>query len=218
MATRRLDRKSSVQTMRIVWLVLLILEIETGRSQEPDLSTVNWPNISSLISSRSRSSATSGGSGNSWNMRASRHLSNQRPCRRCGDECDFEEGNLTCHQVSSFTAECLTSDDCSASIVNLNIVQGRFKNMKDSGLLNALQTLTIRHSDLIQVESLPGIRTLMELNLSNNTHLSAIGWHHIFNRTLRLEKLILANNTLEYIADLITNMTSSTMTTLDLSG
>ena len=224
----RSDRhKSTVQTMQIVWLVL-ILGIGTGRSQRqihPDLSTVTTTNNSSFISSVTNN--------NSWSRAASKHFqfessrmtnSHQRPCRRCGDECDFEEGNLTCHQVSSFTVECLTTD-CSTSIVNLNIVQGRFKNMSESGLLDAeftsLQRLSIRHSDLTLVESLPAVRNhqLIELNLSNNTNLEYIYWHRIFNnRIAHLEMLILANNTLNYIPDLMGMMNTSTLTTLDLSG
>nr|CAH0101790.1 unnamed protein product [Daphnia galeata] len=225
----RSDRhKSTVQTMRIVWLVL-ILGIGTGRSQRqihPDLSTVTATNNSSFISSVANN--------NSWNRAASKHFqfesssrmtnSHQRPCRRCGDECDFEEGNLTCHQVSSFTVECLTTD-CSTSIVNLNIVQGRFKNMTESGLLDAeftsLQRLSIRHSDLTLVELLPAVRNhqLIELNLSNNTNLEYMYWHRIFNnRIAHVEMLILANNTLNYIPDLMDMMNTSTLTTLDLSG
>jgi hypothetical protein len=181
---------------------------------------VTLTNSSSFISVISKNSSAGG---SSWN-RASRHFQleshNQRPCRRCGDECDFEEGNLTCHQVSSFTAECLT--DCSTSVVNLNIVQGKFKTMKESGLLDAeftsLQRLAIRHSDLIKVENLPNPEKLMELNFSNNTKLSNIDWLQVFRRAVHLEKLILANNTFDYIPDVISIMNTTSLSMLDLSG
>jgi Leucine-rich repeat (LRR) protein len=185
----------------------------------PDASTVTLRNNSSFIS-------------NSWN-RAARHFQpeyhrnrrndQQSPCLSCGNKCNFQDGqNLICHNVSRFTPKCLA--DCSASVVNLTIVQGGFNTMNDSGLLGGnftqLQILTIRHSNLTRVEWLPNPERLIQLNLSNNTKLRDVAWH-IFNRTTQLEILILANNTLSRMAKLSDDSSLANLpglSTLDLSG
>lgn len=129
-------------------------------------------------------------------------------------------GNLTCHQVSHFTRDYLA--DCSASIVSLNIVEGRFKTMKESGLFEgeypALRKLSIRNSHLEQAEQWPVPQQLIELDFSNNSRLDFIAWN-VFKQSVQLEILILANNKLDRIPDVISMMNgNSRLSTLELSG
>ncbi len=110
---------------------------------------------------------------------------------------------------------------CSQSVVNLNIVQGQFKTLNDSGLLHAefpaLERLTIRNSLLEELDSLPVPEQLIEVNLSNNTVLTYTDWM-AFKHTNNLKILNLAYNQLEFISDSIMTRVTPRLFSLDLSG
>ncbi|XP_057367279.1 protein singed wings 2-like [Daphnia carinata] len=204
----------------IVWLVLVLV---SGTCQGewrmyPDLSTTTSVSHSAFINANGINNPSGS---DSWNkaVRPSK-LDQQRACPCCRDECDFQTGNLTCHQVFNFTSDYL--DECSAYIVSLNIVEGQFKTVNQSGLLHGkypkLRRLSIRNSHLEQAELWPVPQQLIELDLSNNSRLQFINWI-VFKQAINLEMLILANNKLDRIPDMISMMNeTSRLSTLELSG
>lgn len=208
-------------TIWTVWLVLLVgvMTSHSERRINQNLSTPTSVSHSGFTSVNGINNSTD----DSWNKvaRPSQLTANQqRTCHCCINGCDFQLGNMTCHQVSHFTRDYLA--DCSASIVSLNIVEGQFTTMKESGLLHgdypALRRLSISNSQLEQAEWLPVPQQLIELNFSNNSRLEYIAWN-VFKLSVELEILILANNKLERIPDVISMMnTTSRLSTLELSG
>ncbi|KAK4025915.1 hypothetical protein OUZ56_014950 [Daphnia magna] len=206
-------------TIRIVWLVLVFVNAtcQSERRIYPDLSTTTSVSHSAFVNVIGINNS----SGDSWNKAARPFQFNQqRACLCCRNGCDLQMGNLTCHQVSHFTRDYLA--DCSASIVSLNIVEGRFKTMKESGLFEgeypALRKLSIRNSHLEQAEQWPVPQQLIELDFSNNSRLDFIAWN-VFKQSVQLEILILANNKLDRIPDVISMMNgNSRLSTLELSG
>lgn len=138
----------------------------------------------------------------------------QTPSNCSTDECHFQLGNLTCRQVSHFDVDYLSS--CSGSIVSLDITQGQFRTINESGLLLAdfpvLQRLSIRNSvDMELLETLPSADELVQLELVNNSKLESI---YLPSRT-RLKQLNLSHNNLQYIQDVSIGFNLSS---LDLSG
>lgn len=126
------------------------------------------------------------------------------------DECELTQGNLTCHQVLRLDPTYLST--ISSLIVNIDIIQGQFKTINQSGLLQVtypiLRKLSIRNSSLVRVDSLPD--SLIQIDLINNINLSFV----IFNQS-RLEVLNLSNNRLDRIQDL---SSQNNLKSLDLSG
>lgn len=161
---------------------------------------------------------------NSWNFKGSdpgkttnsNSLKIDGPHSHFTGECDFQLGNLTCRQVLNLNATYLST--ISSSIVNIDIVQGQFQTIKESGLLQvtypALRRLSIRNSALEIVESLPDSEQLIELYLTNNSVRLVR-----FNNTVlqRLQILNLTNNNLDGIQDL-SKGSKLKMSGLDLSG
>ena len=185
--------------LRIVWFVLIGVGTSfSDRLIHPELSAMTQANDI----------------GSSWQSNQS-----SQPCHCCTKECHFQLGNLTCHQVLMFPADYLSA--CSSRIVNINIVQGQFKTMNDSGLVHAkfpaLERISIRNSSLQELDSLPVPGELIEVNVYNNANLSDIDWM-IFFKAKKLQILNLANNQLERLVGSVMEMTSPRLSSLDLSG
>lgn len=199
-----MERPDGSLTIRIVCLVL----IGFGTSQCDQL-TYSSLTLNRLASSNNKVDAIKTNC-----LSVSPELVDQS-CRYLTDECHFQQGNLTCRQVSKLNATFLSS--CSCRIVYLDIIEGQFSSIDESGLLKekypALRRLSIRNSSLEKAYSLPVSHQLIEIHFVNNPQLNYLG---IDDSTLkRLQVLNLANNNLSSIPDL---SIASNLSRLDLSG
>ena len=197
-----MERPGGSITIRIVCLIMCALgSTESGQLMRSHPSSIINSGLMISVNRPTRSISSEG-----W--------TSQHPlCRYSTNECDFQLGNLTCRQVLNFQRDYLTN--CSHFIVNLDIVQGRFKSINESGLLQvkypALQRLAIRNSDLEQMESVPDSDQLAEIELINNSKLESIRLPILD----KLRILNLTNNKLQYIQDLSIGFNLSS---LDLAG
>lgn len=183
-----------VRSLRIIWLVLLGASSQYVQVVDATLEDVT-----------------------NWDIRC-HSWAQEATCST--DHCRFHQGGtLLCRQVSNFSADYLRH--CGPCIVNLEIIEGKFDTLEESGLFQPnvtypqLRKLSISNSDLRRVLKLPNNGTqLTELTFYNNSQLTAIYWPFITSAS-NLKSLNLSNNKLNYVADL-SNMPS--LISLDLLG
>lgn len=138
--------------------------------------------------------------------------------KSCFTNCTLNDGSmvLLCENVTRF--DCPT--DSAVNITKLSITGGLFQKMSLAFLppFPRLTELSIRSSQLMAFDTLPGVETLESLEIFNNTRLKIFHWTKLTDAA-NLTRLHIVNNTLSYFdSSVLFHLKNHSLTTLDLSG
>lgn len=144
-------------------------------------------------------------------------LTSSSLCPCCTQDCSYSHGVLNCQNSTEWPLS--SNYPCPELIERLDILNGRFQDIKVDLLdlvLPSLKVLTIRHSQLELLRTIPVPEQLIQLDLSHNHHLMAIDWT-LIERATHLTHLNLGHNTLSSIEPLSKKVLPNLLY-LDLSG
>jgi hypothetical protein len=148
---------------------------------------------------------------------------NETSCAEVNTLCAFSQDRtvLECQNVTRLDCPGL----CAHDIKVVRIVGAKFKSMNAARMpFCNLTSLSIRFSDLMDLNVIPSADTLTDLDISNNTNLyrfSQSAWEAL-KSAANLVNLTLSNNSLGYIPEqgfqILKNLTHHSLKSIDLTG